>query len=521
MSAHGTTTSGTDVFLQRRVKLAILLVFGMSALMVLYGVLEALLWHSMLAPTKWDFVLLFVLDATLAGSVWYLHREPRPVVVVHAIETVALFLVAGGFTVAALRTPIGLRPELSLVLSLGVVMVSRTAFVPSSARRTFMLCFVLGAPIGYIAWNTYVGYESPGPGYPPLNSLKVSLYIETWWCIITGCCVAISSVIFGLRKQVDAARQLGQYTLVDKLGEGGMGEVYRARHALLKRDTVVKLLREDRVSPNAQSRFENEVQRTASLNHPNIVTVFDYGHTEEGVFYYAMELVDGATLEEVVAAGGAMPAARVVHILEGAARALEEAHGVGLIHRDVKPQNIMLTRRGRDCDAVKVLDFGLVKSSNEMPTDGALTHDNAVIGTPLFLSPEAITNPEGTGAPSDIYALGAVAYYLLTGTHVFGGATVVEICSHHLHTAPDAPSSRTPDVPKDLEAIILRCLAKSPDDRPQTAAELLDAFAATEAHGRWTHEDSKTWWSGMSVAVSAQRGQPSTVSSRTIAIDHG
>ncbi|MEQ9497173.1 MAG: serine/threonine-protein kinase [Deltaproteobacteria bacterium] len=515
------SSPGPAGFLQRRVQLAVILVLAMTSLMVVYGFVEAFIWRSMLSPTRSDFVFLAVLDFSLGGAAWYLHTAPRSPRVVYAIETYVLAGVGIGFTIAALRTPIGLRPELSLLLSLTVIMVSRTAFVPSSARRTLALCGMYAVPLAYIAWRTYVGYRSPGEGYPPLTSLKVTIYIQVWWAIITGSCVAISSVIFGLRQEVDAARQLGQYTLLDKLGAGGMGEVYRARHALLRRDTVVKLLRQDLVSEQAQSRFENEVQRTASLNHPNIVTVFDYGHTEDGVFYYAMELVDGATLDEVVQVGGPLPAARVAHILEGAARALEEAHGVGLVHRDIKPQNIMLTRRGRDRDAVKVLDFGLVKSSNEPAADGALTQDNAVVGTPLFLSPEAIRSPDGAAESSDLYALGAVAYFLLTGTYVFGEGTVVEICSHHLHTEPERPSARCPDavIPEDLEALVLACLAKAPEDRPADAAAFLAALGAMSCSGQWTYDDAESWWASHASIVAERRGRPATMSSRTIAVD--
>jgi serine/threonine-protein kinase len=271
-----------------------------------------------------------------------------------------------------------------------------------------------------------------------------------------------------------------------------MGVVYRASHAMLRRPTAIKLLSPERTGTDALNRFEREVRRTAMLTHPNTVTVFDYGRTTDGVFYCAMELLDGATLEEIVDVDGRQPEERVIHLLDQAAGSLAEAHDAGLIHRDVKPSNIMVVDRAGIPDLVKVLDFGLVKdvgvkASGEASTETALTMADSITGTPLYMAPEAVSAPESVDARTDIYALGAVGYYLLTGAHVFGGRSVLEVVAHHLHSEPVPPSTRVGvAVSAELEAVILACLAKRPADRPASARALRERLAACAAAGRWT-----------------------------------
>jgi serine/threonine-protein kinase len=311
---------------------------------------------------------------------------------------------------------------------------------------------------------------------------------------------SFSQTIYGLRKAVSDIRRLGQYTLEKKLGEGGMGVVYRASHAMLRRPTAIKLLLPDRAGKDALTRFEREVRRTAMLTHPNTVTVFDYGRTTDGVFYYAMELLEGASLDEIVEVDGAQPAERVIHLLEQAAASLAEAHDAGLIHRDVKPGNILVVDRGGISDLVKVVDFGLVKdvglpAVGEAAFEPALTMANTIHGTPLYIAPETLTAPETVDARTDLYALGAVGYWLLTGTHVFGGKSIFEVCTHHLHSRPDAPSARLgAPVAADLEAVLLACLAKRPEDRPASAHVLRARLRACAAAGRWTNDRAAQWW---------------------------
>jgi serine/threonine-protein kinase len=314
-----------------------------------------------------------------------------------------------------------------------------------------------------------------------------------WWTLTTGLAALASRVIHRLRKEVSDIQSLGQYKLERKLGEGAMGVVYEATHGMLKRPTAIKLLRPELADPDALDRFRREVQLTAKLTHPNTVTIYDYGRTPEGLFYYAMELLSGATLTEVVSAGGPQPVERVVRILRDAALALNEAHDVGLIHRDVKPSNIMLARQGGVPDVTKVLDFGLVKNLGKVD-DLEQTNTMSIKGTPHYLSPEAIQDPQGIDARTDLYALGAVGYYLLAGRHVFDGRTIMEVCLHHLQAKP-MPLSEVcqTDVPAGLEELIFACLEKRQTDRPATAQELADALDRLQV-ARWTRADAEAWW---------------------------
>jgi serine/threonine protein kinase len=297
-----------------------------------------------------------------------------------------------------------------------------------------------------------------------------------------------------VQKAVLTAKQLGQYTLEGKIGSGGMGSVYRARHALLRRPTAVKLLEPDKVSDLAVARFEREVQLTSRLAHPNTVAIYDYGRTPEGVFYYAMEYLDGIDLEDLVRRFGPVPEGRAVSILRQVCGSLAEAHGLGLVHRDVKPANVILCHRGGIPDFVKVLDFGLARAVGA-EGEARLTAAGSLTGTPLYLAPEAVERPDAVDARADLYALGAVGYFLLTGTPVFRGQTIAELCMQHLKAPPEPPSQRL-GRPLDppLEALILKCLAKSPDDRPPSARAALDELAGYEGAGGWSGADAEAWW---------------------------
>ena len=306
--------------------------------------------------------------------------------------------------------------------------------------------------------------------------------------------VSLSRLKRTARRDALKAKQLGQYQLEHQIGHGAMGVVYRGRHAMLRRATAIKLLNVEKTTPISIARFEREVRLTSQLNHPNTICIYDYGRTPEGIFYYAMEFLDGINLESLVESGGPLPEGRVIHLLIQLCGSLNEAHGLGLIHRDIKPANVMLCRRGGMADVVKLLDFGLVKAIDSDREKG-LTAANALLGTPLYMSPEAVVNPDTVDVRSDLYSLGALGYFLLTGTPVFTAPTLNEIFRRHLDAPPDPPSQRLgKPVDPELEAVLLGCLEKKPSQRPATARDLAEALTRCAGYGKWTTRDADVWW---------------------------
>lgn len=350
--------------------------------------------------------------------------------------------------------------------------------------------------------------------YRPLRVLQlifVVLVLSLLLCA-TGMFV-FSYANLAWRQRLNAAelklKQLGQYTLEEKIGEGGMGVVYHARHAMLRRDTAIKLLLPDRADAAAVARFEREVCLTCRLTHPNTIQVYDYGHTPEGIFYYAMEFLRGVNLHDLVAKLGSQPECRVVHIMVQVCDSLAEAHGLGLVHRDVKPANVFLCRRGGVADCVKVLDFGLVR---DYRTDGEDVADSAgkreIEGTPWFMPPEAIQGPALTDPRSDIYSLGALGYFLLTGFYIFDAETIAEIHEKQLNTAPIPPTQRTTNpISPEMEQLLLRCLEKDMNRRPQTVIELRALLLATPAASDWTPELRAAWWDSFEHQPAAEEPQ--------------
>jgi len=315
-------------------------------------------------------------------------------------------------------------------------------------------------------------------------ALNSSYVFGTYVFMVVG-----GNVMWSLRQQVFEARNLGRYRLKRRIATGGMGDVWVAYHAGLKRDVAVKILRPDAQERNADavSRFEREVRATAQLVHPNTVRVFDFGTTEDNVSYYVMELLEGETLAEHVDRVGPLPPARAVHVRGQAARALGEAHEAGIIHRDVKPSNLFLTSLGGELDFVKVLDFGIAKVEL---VGVAKTRTGWLLGTPTYISPE-VAMGKHADARSDVYALGAVLYFLLTGKPPFEGENAGSIVFAHMHEEPAPPSERLGrSLPRDLERIVLRALAKDPDARYSSASELALALAGCSSAGKWTLTDA-------------------------------
>ena len=318
------------------------------------------------------------------------------------------------------------------------------------------------------------------------------------------------------RRRVNEAelrvKQLGQYRLEEKIGEGGMGTVYRARHSLMRRETAVKLLLPNRADPEAEQRFEREVCLTCQLTHPNTIQVYDYGHTPEGIFYYAMELLRGLNLDQLVERHGPQRECRVVHILEQVCDSLAEAHALGLIHRDIKPANVFLCDRGGVPDCVKVLDFGLVREYRSEEGKGPPAGlERSTLGTPLFMPPEAITDGHRSDPRSDIYSLGALAYHLLTAVHVFDGSTVEALWDQHRNQSPRPPSQRTTNpISSQMEQALMRCLEKDPARRPQSVVELRSLLAASPHANEWTQEARSEWWKAHRPTSSSIRGSSPT-----------
>ena len=290
------------------------------------------------------------------------------------------------------------------------------------------------------------------------------------------------------------AQHLGQYTLEEKLGAGAMGVVYRGHHAMMRRPTAIKLLDVDKVNDAAIERFEREVQITCQLTHPNTIAIYDYGRTPEGVFYYAMEYLDGIDLQTLVEQYGPQPESRVIHILRQICGSLYEAHSRDFVHRDIKPANVMLNRRGGEPDVIKVLDFGLVKALDTEKQVSRTTSDS-LVGTPLYMSPEAIQSPLSIDSRSDIYAVGAVGYYLLTGEPVFNATSLVELCQKQVDEQPVPPSQRSDQtVSEQLENALLSCLDKSRVKRPVTTRDLARQLDTSPLAHQWTFENGELWW---------------------------
>jgi predicted Ser/Thr protein kinase len=366
--------------------------------------------------------------------------------------------------------------------------------------------------------------------FRPLTILRWTFFGLFALLAISAIAIFVFTVIVArLRREAQKAaieaQQIGQYKLEQKLGAGAMGVVYKGHHAMLRRPTAIKMLEPDKVNPATIERFEREVQITSQLNHPNTVAIYDYGRTPEGVFYYAMEFLDGIDLQSLVERYGPQPASRVIHILRQVCGSLYEAHSLGLVHRDIKPANIMLNRRGCEPDVVKVLDFGLVKALDEQKQSGA-SRQAALTGTPLYMSPEAIELPSSVDARSDLYAVGAVGYFLLTGQPVFQADSIIELCQKHVSAPATPPSERVRmPIPGPLESAILACLEKSRAKRPQTARDLAQLISRSPEASAWSIEDADAWWGRHErgqVIATAPAATPSTRSSgdHALTIDH-
>ena len=485
-----TDASGERDFLAERLALfARIACLASSGFLLMRIVLNAVAERSARHAPLERFPVFHLVATVIFSSVWLLAGSHafsnRGLRRLDAAGTIAAAL---AYNVMAWTMPLSWRSDQLVLLILSAVLLGRAALVPSEPRRTAWISTASVAPIPFV---TFLIFRANPPG--DLVPGAVVTQATLWATFIVVLATLISNIIFHLRRSVARARRLGQYELLEKIGEGGMGIVYRAEHEMLRRPTAIKLLAPHAAGEQSLRRFEREAQLTARLANPHTVSVYDFGRTPEGAFYYVMEYLDGIDLERLVRGEGPLPPGRVVHILRQVCEALAEAHGVGLVHRDIKPANIVLSEMGGISDFAKVLDFGLVKDVKGSD-DLRLTREDVFAGTPQYLAPETIENGLSSDPRSDLYALGAVAYFLLTGSPVFDGR-LVEVIQSHLQRSPEPPSARLGRrVPAKLERVVLDCLEKDPLRRPESAHALMDRLDACDDVEPWRPEEAQRWW---------------------------
>ena len=379
--------------------------------------------------------------------------------------------------------------------NIGMWIVFLILVVPNTLGKTSLaaLTSALMGPVSLVV----AGYANNYPAPPPHLLFIVSFPN----LLIAVFAIIMSRFIYSLGTDISKAREMGSYKLVELLGRGGMGEVWRAQHRMLCRPAAIKLIQPDvlgATNPDGRAivkrRFEREAQATAMLSSPHTIGLYDFGVTDDGAFYYVMELLHGIDLETLVEKYGPVPAERTVHFMGQICASLEEAHTNGLVHRDVKPANIYACRYGLEYDFIKVLDFGVVKSSGEFMST-AISSTATTAGTPGFMAPEIALGNQGIDGRADIYAVGCVGYWLLTGKLVFEEETPVGTMLAHAHKQPVPPSQRTEiEVPQPLEDLILACLEKDPQRRPARAAEIVQRLSGCGSSNSWTQERAAKWW---------------------------
>jgi eukaryotic-like serine/threonine-protein kinase len=496
-AADAQATEAVRVLLRGRLRLAVALVTSVYAVVLCGGFVYAALTPEPISLRAWRRLPLFVIPVAilvaLTALLW--SRRPHSLAQLRAAELALVGLMALLCVFKQWRyldaAPDLVRrfgePGMNLLAAYhGVFWFSLLAtyglFIPNSWRRSALIvaliaaCPMAVAVVGRADW--------PISGRPFLFYLIVLGFWTGFGALLA---VFGSHHLEVLRREAGEARELGQYRLTKRLGAGGMGEVYLAEHRLLRRPCAVKLIRPDRVGdPRSLDLFEREVQATAGLTHPNTVEIYDYGHAEDGTFYYVMEYLSGLTLEDLVRRHGPLPPARAVYLLRQVCDALREAHDAGLVHRDVKPGNIMVCTRGGIHDVAKLLDFGLVEPRGSGNPEDLV----GLAGTPSYMAPEQAAGRDRPDARSDLYSLGAVGYFLLTGQPPFVRGSVSQVLAAHRGDRVAFPFHLQGGLPADLQAVVLRCLEKDPADRLSDAAQLDGALAACGCSGSWTRDDA-------------------------------
>jgi eukaryotic-like serine/threonine-protein kinase len=500
---HGTKGLSPELLSQSARRLRVLaLLYAFTFFMagffpaLLFAQDRARMFHD---PANWLPAVVSIAVALLVCGFTFSSRVPLPV-----IMNVGLgFEIASSYGIAIAEYLEPMRLDMNGWMGLSWVAVWTLLFtvvVPTRPRKALLatLASVSSVPvvIGFMVVTRRTTFR-PDPAM--FFFWMVFPYLLSTIMAYVG-----ARVVYGLGKAVTEARELGSYRLVERLGQGGMGEVWRAQHRLLARPAAIKLIRAmDSPDPvgadEAARRFEREAQVTAGLSSPHTVQLFDFGLAEDGRFYYVMELLHGMDFETLVRQYGPVPPERAIHLLCQICHSLNEAELHGLVHRDIKPANLFVCKYGGDADFVKVLDFGIARRTHHLADPGAagltLTRDNVVQGTPAYIAPEQALGGSTIDNRADIYAVGCVAYFLLTGQLVFAAGTPMEALVHHAYTTPTPPSQRTEmPIPPALDGLVMACLAKQPGDRPQSAKELSRRLSAVGGLEAWTDDRAHEWW---------------------------
>jgi eukaryotic-like serine/threonine-protein kinase len=505
LRGSGLDTSGGDDFIQERIALFAKLI---SLIALAFLVVNFVTGVAFAMPIS-QFITGSGNIAHMAGTlfialVWLACRRGFfPMPVLELIDAAAAFGTCAAWAfLVDVRFPGSVQ---SAVTSVALTMLARAIIVPSTASRTLrlgLLCSVptLATMLGWLDTMRSRGIDFPGMSYGPLLTIIYQV-------LLLGTVIAMATVttrvLYDLRRSVREARELGQYALEERLGTGGMGEVWRARHRFLVRAAAIKLIRPELLDASRGDpglplrRFEREAMATAALRSPHTVQLYDFGQAEDGTLFYVMELLLGIDLEKLVARFGPVPPERAVHILKQVCHSLDEAHQNGLTHRDIKPANIFVNAVGSELDFVKVLDFGLVRlRPGQTGSDQVhLSADRPIGGTPAYTAPEIARGQATYDHRVDIYAVGCVGYWLLTGKLVFEGDSVMKMVIDHAHSPPPRMQTRTEQsIPAELEKIIVDCLEKDPAKRPSTAAVLAGRLAACPLSRQWTRDRAELWW---------------------------
>jgi serine/threonine-protein kinase len=494
VEGSGAELSGeTENLLRSRLRIAALLLFA--------GFASFFVWHTLRIDfSTWTGVAVYVdhlLCTLVLGAIGFslcnrcrlTTRQLRWVELVTFGLPLLFFILLQHQKFVQFADTMGVVPELNATWLL--MIFTYALFIPNTWQRAAIVLGVMAAApfLGALATAWLDGRIAAIVAADPRELVEMVL------CLALAAVVGVLGVhtINSLRSEAFRAKQLGQYKLKRLIGSGGMGDVYLAEHLLMKRPCAIKVIRPEKAGdPKVLARFEREVQSTARLSHWNSVDIFDYGRADDGTFYYVMEFLPGMNLAELVRRYGPMPTPRALKLVRQACDALQEAHDLGLVHRDIKPANIFAAVRGGLFDVAKILDFGLAKPLADLAA-AQLTQEGTITGSPLFMSPEQAVGDREPDARSDIYSLGAVLYYLVTGRPPFEDENPMKVLIAHASEAPPSPS-QLGEVPDDVELVIMACLQKSPDDRYQSAAELAAAIEECDDYGHWTRDDARQWW---------------------------